>query len=320
VRALRAPAKINLTLKVLGRRADGYHEISSVFQAISLCDEVRVRWLPTAKTAATSTSASVGAASCRPPADGFFVGIRCDDPSVPVDGTNLASRAAYLLYESVTSHLAGTVEIDLVKRIPAAAGLAGGSTDAAATLLALADLWGVRASVPELASLAAGLGADVPFCVYACAAANSVMLAEGIGERLTPLAAGADGVPAPGSPVLLVKPDIAVPTAEIYAAYDERAGADAGGDAFDNDLQPVTAARYPVVADVLATMRDICADTGGRMPPLQGVAGATKIQMSGSGPTVFALFENGDGDAAQSACEKARAAFPAMRVLLTETL
>jgi len=247
-------------------------------QAISLYDEVGV----------TFEEPGGGGAG------GFFVGLRCSDSAVPVDGTNLASRAAYLLRESVDAELTGVVEIDLVKRIPMAAGLAGGIADAAAVLLALARLWNLRAGVSELAALGRRLGADVPFCVHACAAVSpgaaplasspvptTAMLAEGVGERLAP-AAGA----APGSPVLLVKPDVEVSTAGVYGAFDAAApGGDLRapgapdaqaalrGQPCGNDLQPVTAALHPVVADTLAALCEICGT-------------AAKVQMSGSGPTV----------------------------------
>jgi len=306
---LKTPAKINLSLEVLGRREDGYHEISSVMQAIALFDTVAV-----ASDVSFAGAASSSGGDRRDTEDGFFAGIRCSDPTVPEDGTNLAVRAAFLLREYVEATVTGTVEIDLLKNIPASAGLGGGSADAAAVLLALARLWGVQAPLPELAEIGGKLGSDVPFCVYACAAANPGIFDEGLGFTR----AHAEGIgdvitrmrECPSEFILLVKPDIPVPTAEIYHAYDISDARIASAPAscssgFRNDLEAVTATRYPLVAETIERMREICEPAGSAL-------------MSGSGPTVFACFRN--RSAAKAAEARARAAFPGMFVLLTETL
>jgi len=305
---LKTPAKVNLSLEVLGRREDGYHEVSSVMQAVALFDTVAVA----SDISFAGETAPAGSAR-QDSGSGFFAGIRCSNPSVPEDGANLAVRAAFLLRECVDAPVTGTVEIDLLKNIPVSAGLAGGSADAAAVLLALARLWDVRAALPQIAEIGGKLGVDVPFCVYACAAANPGITdglgftrahAEGAGDILTRLRER------PVESVLLVKPDIAVPTAEIYEAYDafRKDASPVSGQCpagFRNDLQPVTAARYPIVAEIFERMREICESSG-------------SVLMSGSGPTVFACFQN--RAVAEAAEARAREAFPEMFVLLTETL
>ena len=176
-----ACAKLNLVLDVTGRRADGYHELCTVMQTIGLTDLISLT------------------------RDDQNPGIRLvtDRPELPTDRRNLCYRAAEQFFRLCGTE--GGIHIDLRKRIPAAAGLAGGSTDAAAVLHGMNMLYGNRFSLKELEEAALPLGADIPFCV-----AGGTMLCEGIGEVMTPLP------PVKDLPVVVVKPGFDLSTAEIY--------------------------------------------------------------------------------------------------------
>lgn len=181
-----APAKINLTLDVVGRRDDGYHLVETVMQAVDLCDRVTVR--RTDKPGAVS--------------------LVCGDARVPDGPDNTAVRAAAAFFEACGLPNPG-VEIGLRKRIPLQAGLAGGSADAAGTLVALDRLMDTRMTAAELCAVAETVGADVPFCVLGAAA-----YAEGTGTILTPLPSLPDCV------VVIAKPLDGVSTAEAYRLVD----------------------------------------------------------------------------------------------------
>ena len=159
--SLLAPAKINLYLQIVGDRPDGFHELVMVLQSIELADLVTVR------------SRSV---------DGILV--HCDNTAIPVDQTNLAYRAADLMMREFPETYAkfGGVEIDLQKRIPMGAGLAGGSSNAAAVLVGIDLMWNLGLTQSELQSLGAKLGSDVPFCI-----SGGTAIATGRGEKLAPL-------------------------------------------------------------------------------------------------------------------------------------
>lgn len=248
---VQAHAKINLTLEVLGKRADGYHEIRSVFRLLALHDTLRIEPAPA-------------------------LTVECDVPEL-CGAENLAYRAAGLLQE-VTGY-AGGARIAIDKAIPVAAGLGGGSSDGAASLRGLNALWGTGLPQGELMRLAATLGSDVPFFLI-----GGMALAAGRGEQLRPLPA------LPNCVVLLVRPPIAVSTAAIYRAVTPDAYTDGGitaqladlraGTAPErwpliNALQVFTCRAYPIVGEVLAAL-----PTWGAMQSL----------MCGSGPTCFGLF------------------------------
>lgn len=253
----KARAKINLTLDVLHKRSDGYHEVEMVMQTVDFCDYISLQSSATGK-----------------------VSVRSNALYIPHDERNLAFRAAQVLRTQLGVH--DGVVIDIDKRIPVAAGLAGGSADAAAVLRGLNQLWNLQLSREELCTIGAEVGSDVPFCVV-----GGTAVVRGRGEYVESLAAH------PSFWVVLAKPPVAVSTAEIYAALDMtrihthphaqtmvqaltqgnlRAVANAAG----NVLEEVTIRQYPEIAK----LKDQIERLGARM-----------ALMSGSGPTVFALFE-----------------------------
>jgi 4-diphosphocytidyl-2-C-methyl-D-erythritol kinase len=214
-----APAKLNLFLHVVGRRADGYHLLQTAFQFVDLCDELRFFRRPAGLVTRLG-----------------------DVPGVTA-GQDLVLRAATLLLERRPE--AGGVAIEVSKRIPLQAGLGGGSSDAATALVALNELWGLDMTPDQLAGLGLSLGADVPVFVRGHAA-----WAEGVGDRLAPL-------DPPESVYLLVRPDAAVSTAEVFQAPELtrdsptikiRDFLTTGG---RNDCEPVVRQRVPAVAEAL---------------------------------------------------------------------
>ncbi|MBZ5584297.1 MAG: 4-(cytidine 5'-diphospho)-2-C-methyl-D-erythritol kinase [Acidobacteriia bacterium] len=250
---VRALAKINLHLRVLGKRADGYHELRTVFQTISLADVIDICFTPGRETAIELV----------------------DDPGIP---DNLVLRAARVAMEAMGA--AGRVEIRLVKRIPMGAGLGGGSSDAAAVLMSLPVLAGRRVAAQELRRMAAALGSDVPFFLLGGAAAGI-----GRGTELFPLPDG----PAPAA--LIAALPVHVDTARAYAALSPRLTSEsqqnkifsfqshtwalrAGGEAA-NDFEEVVFEQYPALATVKRALMG---------------AGASAAMMTGSGSAVFGLF------------------------------
>ena len=255
----RAYAKINLTLDVLGRRADGYHELATIMQVVDLYDTLCLTEIPDET-----------------------VQLRCDRSELN-STDNLAARAAILLRQRM--QIRRGVLLELHKCIPMTAGLGGGSSDAAAVLLALQQWWRLPLSTTDLLEMAATLGSDVPFFL-----SGGLALCEGRGERVTPLA--------PNWPValrwlLLIKPAIAVSTAAVFSSlsasdYSDgthsqaiRAALQEGHNLptqhLHNGLERGVLERYPEVA---TARRDLLE------------AGAQLVRLSGSGPTLFAPFSN----------------------------
>ena len=214
-----APAKLNLFLHVTGRRADGYHELQTLFQLIDLCDTITI--------------------AVR--ADG-----RIERPAGPANvaaEADLSLRAALALQRQTGTPLGADLRVH--KRIPQGAGLGGGSSDSATTLLALNELWGCRLSLEDLARLALPLGADVPVFIQ-----GSSAWAEGVGERLTP-------VQVPAAWYVIIYPGVALSTREVFQSPELtrnsplitiRAFFQSGG---RNDCEPVVRARSPEVAEAL---------------------------------------------------------------------
>ena len=247
---VRAFAKINRCLRVLGTRDGGYHELRTIFQSIALHDTLTMR-------------------AVRGPFQ-----LTCDDPACPVDDTNLIARAAARMWRAAGR--TGTpqgVAIDLRKRIPMQAGLGGGSSDAAAALRALAKRW--RVGGAQVREAAAALGADVPYFLE-----GGTVLGLERGDVLFPL------IDQPPAWVVLVMPDFGVSTKEAFGWFDRtRAAADPGAsrrrtrvgppDRLVNDLEAPVVVRHPEIGRIISALR------------LQGAAQAA---MSGSGSAVFGLF------------------------------
>lgn len=281
---LRAYAKINLSLDVLRRREDGYHDIRMVMQTVGMYD--RLELIP------------------RPGAPGITLSVNL--PYIPSDEGNLAFKAARLLMEEF--HVEDGLSIQLGKFIPVAAGLGGGSSDAASVLYGVNRLFHLGLSREELMDRGSRIGADVPYCLL-----RGTALAEGIGEKLTPLP------PLPDCSILLCKPPVNVSTREIYtrlALTETTVHPDVDGqieavkngdlaglvrsDRMKNVLESVTSSLYPVIH---------------RIEELMLSSGALQSIMSGSGPSVFGIFD--DADKAGAAADAVRAAFPGSRTFLT---
>jgi len=179
---LRAPAKINWTLEILGKRPDGYHQIDSLMQAVSLYDDLRIE--PIRKRA------------CE---------IICDDADIPTDRSNLIWRAWDLMRREFPASVGG-VRVNLIKRIPTGAGLGGGSSDAAATLIGINRLFGLKVNKTQLAELAADIGSDVPFFVF-----GGIARAERRGDIIAPIRSGL-----PAIYMVIAYPGFPSPTAEAY--------------------------------------------------------------------------------------------------------
>lgn len=278
---LKALAKINLGLDVVRRRPDGYHEVRMVMQTIHLYDRLEIK--------------RTGEPGIR---------ITTNLPFLPVNENNLVYRAAELLMKEF--QLKEGVEVKLTKRIPVAAGMAGGSTDGAAMLYGMNRLFDLRLGRRDLMKRGVKLGADVPYCLM-----RGTALATGIGEKLTPLP------PMIKCPVLIAKPPVSVSTKTVYQnlKLDESLRhpdinaliADIKKKDFSgvcahmgNVLESVTIPDYPVIAEIKEKMLD---------------AGASAAMMSGSGPTVFGLFEN--EEKALLAREEMRSSGLARQVYLT---
>lgn len=287
-----AHAKINLFLDVTARRPDGYHEIAGVMQAVSLCDRVTV-----------GLTEPVGRHLCvlgPTPGMAESITLTCTEPSLPTDRGNLAWRAAEAFF-SATGYGCRRLTIHIDKHIPAAAGLAGGSTDAAAVLVALNRLFDSPLSTEALCGVGVKLGADVPFCI-----AGGARITEGIGEKLTPvrplgdcqilIACGGEGVSTPAAYAALdgaygnFSPAAYTPRraqlTTLTAALEAGDVAGVCGSAF-NLFESVVLPLRPVAREIRETLE---------------AAGAVTALMSGSGPSVFGIFLEED-----SVCRARRA-------------
>lgn len=254
---LQPPAKVNLTLEVLGRRPDGYHEIISVMQAVGLCDRLRFEVLD------TPSVELVGA------------------PPELAGDENLIVRAAHLLQAERDTGLGA--RIHLSKRIPIAAGLGGGSSDAAATLRALNRLWDLRLTQRALLEIGALLGSDVPFFLGSLTA-----LVEGRGERLTPL-------PAPEPTwVVLLRPPVEISTREVYSRVTEAGYTDgARSRALVRQMRHSHAWRRELFNALERITCDLCPAAAAAREALREASGAVTV-MTGSGPTFYTLLDDED--------------------------
>lgn len=255
---LKALAKINLGLDVLGRRDNGYHDVRMVMQTIYLYDNVTIE--------------------------------RTEEPGIqvdtnlfylPVNEDNIAYKAAKMLIDEF--RIQSGVRITLEKHIPVAAGMAGGSSNAAAVLVGMNRLFSLKLSMEELMERGVSLGADVPYCVM-----RGTVLAEGIGEVLTPLP------PMPNCSILIAKPGISVSTKTVYEKLDaleivehpdidgileglQNQDVEKVASSMGNVLEKVTIEDYPIIEEIKTAMKE---------------AGALNAMMSGSGPTVFGIFRD----------------------------
>lgn len=253
---LPAYGKINLALDITGKRPNGYHDVRMIMQSVELHDTITIK-----KCSGTGITLSTNRKELENPEE------------------NLAVRAAALLKEEF--HIMDGLSIELIKQIPVAAGMAGGSTDAAAVLHAINELFSLDMDWKKLASYGVRLGADIPYCLL-----GGTALSEGIGEILTPL------TPAPDCFVLLVNPDIPISTKYVYEHFDaipspKHPDIDSMIDAIqknnykkmaaglENILESVTIPKAPSIANIKEKMMEL---------------GADGALMSGSGPTVFGLF------------------------------
>ena len=267
---LKALGKINLGLDILGKRPNGYHDVRMVMQTVMLYDDVTLE---------------------KKEEEGIELQTNLD--FLPVDSRNIAYKAAKLLIDEF--NIEGGIKINLEKHIPVAAGMAGGSTNAAAVLCGMNQMYGLGLSMEELMERGVKLGADVPYCIM-----RGTVLAEGIGEILTPLA------PLPGCVVLIAKPPLSASTKVIYEKYDSKEDIfhpdiDAIIDGLQNDdikkvaenmgnvLEQVMIPDYPVLAEIKQKMIE---------------KGALGSMMSGSGPTVFGIFD--DEELAAAAADNIR--------------
>ena len=275
--SLKALAKINLGLDVVRRRDDGYHEVRMIMQTINLFDRLEIKKI---KESAIKIHTNL-----------FFL---------PVNENNLVYKAAKLLIDEFG------VSVGLTKKIPVAAGMAGGSTDAAAMLFGMNRLFGLGLSKKQLMERGVKIGADVPYCIM-----RGTALAEGIGDKLSPLPEMVK------CPVLIAKPQISVSTKFVYQNLkldDKTVHPDidrliedirnkdlkAVSDHMGNVLESVTIPNYPVISQIKEQMMD---------------SGAVGSMMSGSGPTVFGLFD--DSRTAQLAFGKIKRSGLAKQVYLT---
>lgn len=282
----KTPAKINLTLDVTGKLENGYHTLSMIMQSIDVCDELSFE-----KTADET----------------ILFSMNKDLPDKIPAEKNLVYKAAKLMKD--TFKIDGGFKIHLTKNIPAAAGLAGGSSDCAATLIGINELCGLGLDIEKLCEIGVKLGADVPFCIR-----KGTMLAEGIGEILTPLA------PLTGIPVLLIKPNISISTPYVYKhlklneldyhpdnkaviSYIKDNNIKKIAASLSNVLETVTIPENPIIAELKRYLTE---------------SGAIGSLMSGSGPTTFGIFEN--METAKKAYEKAKADYPDFDVVLCQTM
>ena len=254
---IKAYAKINIALDVVGKREDGYHLLRMIMQTVDLYAVIKI----------TKSDCNIK--------------LKCNKPYVPTDERNLAYKAAKLFKE--TYNIKDGVLIDLTKNIPVSAGMAGGSTDAAGVLKLMNRLFNVNASDEELRTLGLKLGADVPYCI-----SGGTALCEGIGEKITQLKPFKDKI------LVIVKPPFGVSTKDVYKAFDlskivfhprtddiikamENDDIDFVANNMKNLLENVTLRKHRVILNIKEAMKSY---------------GSLGTMMSGSGPTVFAFFDD----------------------------
>lgn len=252
---LSAPAKINYLLNVIGKRPDGYHELRMIMQRVNLCDEITLTL--------TNTPG---------------ISVTCNSKGAPDGPDNIAWKAARALFDLTES--GNGVNIKIIKNIPVAAGLGGGSSDAASVLMGMNELLKLGLTEQKLMETGCKLGADVPFFIF-----KKTALAEGIGEKLTPLSE------MPKCWILLINPGVRVSTSWVYRSLQLTSKGELNKlpkffesieqvvSILSNDLESVTIPAFPVIADIKSLLMNL---------------GAAGSMMSGSGPTVFGIFKSFD--------------------------
>lgn len=254
---LKAYAKINISLDIVGKRKDGYHLLKMIMQTIDLYDLISI------------SSIESG------------IKLSCDKQYIPTDEKNIAYMAAKLFMD--TYNIKSGISIEINKNIPVAAGLAGGSTDAAAVLKAMRDIFNIDASDEKLMKLGLKLGADVPYCIL-----GGTALCEGIGEKITPLKSFKDKI------LVLVKPNFGVSTKEVYKNFDiERVFKHPDTDVLisameNNDLEFVSKNMKNLLENVTIKKYNVLKNIKDSMIRY----GALGSMMSGSGPTIFGFFDD----------------------------
>ncbi len=279
---IKSPAKINLGLKVYRKREDGFHEVETILQMVDLYDTITLRRI-----------------------EGDIIVVSCNNNSVPEDENNLVYRAAELIQRHIKVDKGLLIKID--KHIPVSAGLGGGSSNAAVTLLGLNRLWDLGLKKDKLIDLAKLLGSDVPFFIFGTRA-----IGRGRGEELQPLSSGER------IPIVLVNPNLSLSTSWVYKNLNlrltnkensinlltpllERGEIKKIGRYIFNDLESSAIKRFPVIKDIKDKLWSL---------------GAVCSMMSGSGSTVFGIFT--DYNIAKEACHKLR--IEEWSVFLTETI
>lgn len=252
-----ANAKINLSIDVLRKRTDGYHDVKMIMQSIDLCDYIRVN------------KSNAG------------INIKCDNGMVPCNESNIVYKVTKLFLEKYNIY--NGVDIYIEKNIPVAAGLAGGSTDGASCLVALNEMFEVNATIEELKNIGAKIGADIPFCIE-----GGTVIAEGVGEILTPM------TKLKSVNIVLAKPRIEVSTPWVYNNLDlNNMGQRPDNDTLlknihDNDWYEISKNMRNVLESVTIKTYQIIQEIKDKMYEF----GANGALMSGSGPTVFGVFIN----------------------------
>lgn len=277
--SIKVPAKINLSLDVVSKKENGYHNLSMIMQSISLYDIISIK-----KDVDFSVPSKILTDElCN------NIKITCNIKKIPTDKSNIVYKCAEAFFEYLNIKNQN-ISIDIIKKIPSAAGLAGGSSDGAGILVGLNTLFENKLSYNELISIGAKIGADIPFCIT-----GGTALCEGIGEIITPL------FPLISGYVLICKPDIDVSTKEIFSKVDiknikNHPNTKKLVDACEsNDLPLICKNMYNCLEEITSPMFLDISSIEKEMESL----GCIGTMMSGSGPTVFGIFEN------ETACKKA---------------
>lgn len=254
--SVRTPAKINLSLDILGKRNDGYHFVKTIMQAVSIFDEITIE-----------------------PNENGEIRIFCDRDDIPSDESNLAHKAAVAFFKHIKLETTG-IDITIEKKIPALAGLAGGSSNAAGVIVGLNELMGTELSVDELCDIGARVGADVPFCII-----GGTAIAEGVGDILNSL---------PNIPecyFVIVKPDFDISTAEAFARYDLFDVPKSSE--FDDMIAAIALQDIEKIGNLLFNALECAADHTeiSRIKEEMIENGAIGALMTGSGSAVYGIFE-----------------------------